>query len=149
MGIKEKETHGFTLTMEKTGPMQFITTFDKEQFPELAFDEPENAGGEDNYPNASRVLTAAVMNCLSASLTFCLTKSKLDLKGMKATGKATIGRNEEGYWRVQKIEVELEPLVKGDRKRIERCVDVFKKYCIVSMSVQAGITMETTVKIPD
>lgn len=134
--------------MKKTGPMQFLTTFDKNQFPGLSFDEPESAGGEDKYPNASRVLTAAVMNCLSASLTFCLTKSKLDVEGMKATGKTYIGRNEEGYWRVQKIEVELHPLVEGDRKRMERCVDVFKKYCVVSMSVKEGIPVETTVKLP-
>jgi len=86
--------------------------------------------------------------------------------GIKTTGHGYIGRNEKGYLRVKKVEVEIEPILEGDgdrkmeveiepilegdgdRKKLERCVSIFKDYCIVSMSVKDGIPIETKVKLP-
>jgi len=65
----------FTITLKKTGTMQFTTTFDKD-YPELITDEPVKFGGDDQFPNASRILTAAVASCLAASLSLCLNKIK-------------------------------------------------------------------------
>ncbi|MHA1169683.1 MAG: OsmC family protein [Candidatus Hodarchaeales archaeon] len=69
---------------------------------------------------------------------------------IKTTGHGYIGRNEKGYLRVKKVEVEIEPILEGDgdRKKLERCVSIFKDYCIVSMSVKDGIPIETKVKLP-
>ncbi|MHA1451167.1 MAG: hypothetical protein ACTSP4_17335 [Candidatus Hodarchaeales archaeon] len=39
MGNKNDEIRKFTVKMEKTGPMEFKTVFDNENFPELFFDE--------------------------------------------------------------------------------------------------------------
>ncbi len=154
---KENESHSFEITMEKTGPMQFTVTFDKPQYPSIKFDEPPRSGGNDEYPNASRYLTAAVMNCLSASLTFCLNKSKVGLAKLKTKGSCTIARDEEGYWRVQKINVTLQPEWGDDidlkdehvMQRIKRCVSLFEKYCIVSASVRRGIPIDVNVNIPE
>ena len=133
--------------MEKTGPMQFTTTFDKE-YPKLLFDEPPEAGGADKFPNASRILTAAVANCLSASFTFCLTKSRILFKKLETRATTTTARNEDGYWRIKKIDVSIFPDWEPDteEKKKNRCIELFKNYCIVSSSVANGIEINVDVK---
>ena len=148
--MTEGEEKKYTILMEKTGKMQFTTTFDKD-YPDFLFDEPEHSLGEDEYPNASRMLTASVMNCLSASLTFCLLRSRADIKGLKTKGSAYYKRNEDGRLRITRIEVELFPEIEDEKniKKLKRCIDIFKNYCIVSKSVQEGIQVNANVVIPD
>ena len=145
--------HGFTMKMTKTGPMEFKTEFDKDFFPDLFFDEPAESGGEDKYPNASRVLTAAVMNCLSASFTFCLTRSHLPMDDFElvTTANTTIDRNENNRLRIKNITVEIKPVFKGEaaseefKAKIQRCINIFQDYCTVSSSVKEGIDITTNV----
>ena len=138
--------------MTKTGPMEFKTEFDK-NFPNLMFDEPAEAGGKDQFPNASRVLTAAVMNCLSASFTFCLSKSHIPMDDFEltATGTTTIDRNDKNRLRIKNITVDLKPTFKGEaaseemKSKISRCIEIFQDYCTVSASVKQGIDITANV----
>lgn len=138
----------FTINMRKTGPMEFTTTFDKE-FPELLFDEPSDSGGEDKYPNASRILTAAVANCLSASFTFCTAKSKIPVKTMETRTTCKIARNEEGYLRIKQLDVTMSPRwdTNATMEKKTRCVKIFKNYCVVSGSVSQGIPINVEVQL--
>lgn len=134
--------------MKKTGEMQFTTTFDKD-FPELLFDEPESVtGGLDQYPNASRVLTAAVANCLSASFTFCANKMRVPVKELETSATCAIDRNEEGYSRIKNISVEIHPTFEpeAEEKKQNRCIGIFRNYCVVSKSVQEGIDISVDIK---
>lgn len=148
-----KKESTFTITMEKTGKMQFTTNFDK-NVPNLIFDEPEISGGQDEYPNASRILTASIANCLSASFAFCLLKSRVPMDNVKikAVATTTSQRNEEGRWRIPKVKVELFPTFEGHNpvpekimKRFERCARIYEKYCTVSQSIKQGINIETKI----
>ncbi len=141
-------TSSFTIKMKKTGEMQFTTIFDKD-FPELLFDEPESvSGGLDQYPNASRVLTAAVANCLSASFTFCANKMRVPVIELETTASCTTDRNEEGYLRIKNISVEIHPTFdsEAEGKKQKRCIDIFRNYCVVSKSVEEGIEISVYVK---
>jgi uncharacterized OsmC-like protein len=112
----------------------------------LAMDEPEPMG-EESGPNASKVLAAAVGNCLSASLLFCLQKSRVDVSGMRATVDGVMARNEEGRWRIREINVVISPdISEDDRKKLERCVELFEGFCIVSQSVRQGIPVNVEVR---
>ena len=145
--MNDEENHGFELKMVKTGPIEFKTIFDQDHFPELMFDEPERSGGANKYPNAARIVTAAMANCLSASLSFCLTKSKVEIEELTTKAKCIMGRNEDGRLRIKKIEVEIETkLDKEKEKKIQRCIDMFEKFCVVSQSLAEGIEIETKVK---
>ena len=125
MTDSETKINQFQITMERTGPMQFVTTFDNDTFENLYFDEPKSIGGEGKHPNASRILTAAVMNCLSASLIFCLKKSRVeDEVKIKTSGTCTLKRNDEKLWRISEINVELVPLVNGE-KNLKKLKDKF------------------------
>ncbi|MFX0113942.1 MAG: OsmC family protein [Candidatus Hodarchaeota archaeon] len=140
----------FRITMKKTGPMKFEAILDKENYSSLLFDEPPHAGGNDEAPNASRYLTSAILNCLSASLTFCLQKSRIPLDTLESEAICTIARNEDGYWRIKRIDAKLRPQWNdwSDQmeKALDRCRKIFVNYCIVSASVKEGIEINVEVE---
>jgi uncharacterized OsmC-like protein len=95
-------------------------------------------------PNPSRLLGLALLGCLSASFIFCLKKKELTVDDLKAEAELTIARNEKGFWRVKKIEVELNITINDaeTRKRADRCKKMFEQYCIVTQAVREGIDVE-------
>ena len=101
--------HEFGITVEQLQDYEFKVRFDKPQFPEWRLDEPAPLG-KDAWPNASRVLAAAIGNCLSASLLFCARKAKVPLGPIHTSLKMQIVRNERGRLRVGQVEVEIEPM---------------------------------------
>ena len=113
----------------------------------LLMDEPSPLGTLVG-PNASRVLSAAVGNCLSASLAFCLRKSKVDLKGMKTEIAPIVERNSDGFWRVVRLAVKIRVDVAGSTEpsRLQRCLEIFEKYCVVTEAVRSGIKVDAEVK---
>ena len=139
------EDVSFQVDVTREEGFAFRVDFGLEGVDDLILDEPEPVGGETG-PNASRVLAAAIGNCLSASLLFCLQRSKAEVKGMRATVRGVRARNEEGRWRIREMEVELTPEVaEENEKQLERCVEIFENFCIVSQSVRQGIPINVRV----
>ncbi|MGD2201604.1 MAG: OsmC family protein [Candidatus Bathyarchaeota archaeon] len=111
----------------------------------LLMDEPEPVGSGSG-PNASHILAAAIGNCLSASLLFCLQKSKVEVEGIKAVVRGIHARNSMGRWRVKELEVELFlKVAEEDRYKLERCAGIFEDFCIVSQSVRQGIPIKVRI----
>jgi len=136
----------FSITVDQVQDYEFRVKFDKEHVQDLMTDEPPPLGHEKG-PNASRLLAAAVGNCLSASLVFCARKVRLDLRGLHTEVAFQYVRNEKGRLRVGKIEVVISPQFdEGQPEKIQRCVELFEDYCTVSQSVRAGIPMSVSVK---
>ncbi len=109
-------------------------------------DEPEPVGAGSG-PDASRVLAAAVGDCLGASLLFCLRKSRVDVSGLGVAVEGVLARNEGGRWRIRELNVVISPdVAEEDRKRLERCVELFEEFCIVSQSVREGIPVSVVVR---
>jgi uncharacterized OsmC-like protein len=103
--------------------------------------------GEERGPSASRVLAAAVGNCLSASALFCLRKARIPVNGMRTTVEASLARNEQGRLRMAGIRVKIEPHVAPeDRERMTRCLGLFEDFCVVTQSVRKGIDVEVEVE---
>lgn len=123
----------------------FKAHFGLEGVDDLVIDENEPVG-EGIGPDASRLLAAAVGNCLSASLLFCLRKSRTEVSGMNTVVEGVIARNEEGRWRIRELFVEISPEVrKGQKKKLERCLEIFEHFCITSQSVKQGIPLNVNV----
>jgi len=105
-------------------------------------------------PNPSRMLALAVLGCLSASFIFCLKKRNFKIDDFKSEAEVTIARNTEGFWRVKKIDVDIDPKIDDPDvlKRARQClksakdgVSFFEQYCIITQSIRSGI--EVNVKI--
>jgi uncharacterized OsmC-like protein len=141
---KQDDPHSYTIDLERVKDYEFRVKFDKD-LPEILLDEPSPLG-QDKGPNATRILAAAIGNCLSASLMFCLQRSKLVVDKVRAEVTPTVARNEEGRWRIPHIRVKLFfKMSEDDSKRFQRCVNIFEEYCIVTSSVRQGIPVDVEV----
>ncbi len=127
---------------------QFKVTFPGVKGEGFAMDEPEPLGGLDG-PNASRVLAASIANCLSASLLFCLSKSRVAVEDIETEAEPTVERNQEGYWRVKKVDVSIKVKLRehSDKERTDRCLQIFENYCVVTGAVRKGIGVDVSVNV--
>ncbi len=106
-------------------------------------DEPEPLG-KGEYPNAGKLLAAAVGNCLCASLVFCMEKAHSEVPHISAEVSTTLERNEEGRFRITHMSVKMFPEF-DDAARYARCRQVFEDFCIVTQSVRAGIPVDVQI----
>ena len=133
----------FTLTLSRQQDYRFNVQFDLAGVPDLQLDEPSPLGSGAG-PNASRLLAAAVANCLSASLLFCLGKFKQDPKGLTAHVTGKMVRNEQGRLRVGGIAVDIR--LEQTVDRLAHCAEQFEDFCVVTDSVRNGIPISVQVR---
>jgi uncharacterized OsmC-like protein len=107
-------------------------------------------------PNPSRMLALGVLGCLSASFIFCLKKRDFKVDDFKGEAEVTIARNEKGFLRIKKIDVNIEPRIEDPNtlKRAKQClkaakdgVSFFEQYCIVTQSVRSGIKVNVNIDL--
>lgn len=136
----------FSVSLTLRQGYEFEADFGKEGLPPLRMDEPPPVG-EERGPNASRVLAAAIGNCLSASLLYCLRRARIDVKGLTTTVEGTHTRNAQGRLRLGAFRVTIEPDY-GDLppERAARCLEIFEDFCTVTQSVRRGITVDVAVE---
>lgn len=140
------DTREFAVQLQLEEGYRFSVDFGQ-GLPPLVVDEPEPLGHGEG-PNASRVLAAAVGNCLAASLLFCLQRSKVSVKQMSVEVAGTIQRNDRGRLRIMGLRVRLMPglaAADGDQPRVDRCLELFEDYCLVTQSVRQGIDVQVEV----
>ncbi len=89
---KMSEEKHFSVELELLRNYEFKVGFGLEGVEDLVMDEQPPAG-EGKGPTASSFILAAVGNCLSASLSFCLRRSRVEVKGMRTKVESTIARN--------------------------------------------------------
>ena len=130
----------FTLQLEQVQDFEFRVKFDWPGVPDLLLDEPEPLGGG-RGPNAARVLAAAVANCLSASLVFCMRNKFRQKPGpVRASVTGRLDRNERGRVRVGALDVTLQLSDKAeDIHHLDRCNEQFEDFCVVTESIRSGI----------
>ena len=140
------ETQEFTLTLTQESDYVFRIEFDDTAIPALHTDESAPLGN-DSGPNPSRMLVAAVANCLSASLLFSLRKYKNPPGTIVTRARATLERNEQKRLRVAHIDVVIElPEAAADYAQIERLLQQFENFCVVTESVRHGVAVDVSVR---
>ena len=140
------DSHSFSIELEQQEGFEFKVRFDWPDVAELLLDEPEPLGRRAG-PNAARLVAAAVANCLSASIVFCLrSKFKQDPGPVKAQATGRLERNERGRFRIARIDDDISLAERfGDMPHQERCLDQFEDFCIVTQSIRAGIPVNVRV----
>lgn len=133
------------ITLEQIGDYEFRIRFEGSAVDDLITDEPAPLG-HDHGPNPSRLLLAAVANCLSASLLFALRKFKNQPGALRTTASARTERDAEGRWRIPRAEVVLhlaEPA--AQYQNLDRILAQFENFCVVTQSVRAGMAVAVRV----
>lgn len=140
-----QEQTRFTIRVEQTEGYEFKVKFDWDDTQDLLMDEPAPLG-EQQGPNASRLLAAAVANCLSASLLFCLKKNDSTQESISAEVTCILARNEQKRLRIGALEVAISLDTEiFDETRLKRCLQMFEDFCVVSASVRQGIPIAVNV----
>ncbi|MCS7026844.1 MAG: OsmC family protein [Bryobacteraceae bacterium] len=138
--------HEFSVTLRHLKDFEFLVKFDKPEGLEMTTDESPPLG-RDAGPNPSRLLAAAVANCLSASLLFAFRKAGVAIDGLETVVTVKIVRNENRRLRVGKMTVVLHPQVPGEELEKARAARaVFEDFCTVTQSVARGVDVEVKVK---
>jgi len=134
------------VTLEQEDGYAFRIRFDDSALESLLSDETTPLG-EGRGPNPSRILLAAIANCLSASLLFALRKYKNTPGALHAEITATPMRNADGRWRIPKAFVEIRLAEGGEaHAQLDRILAQFEEFCVVTQSVREGIDVQVTVK---
>jgi uncharacterized OsmC-like protein len=86
---------------------------------------------------------------MSASLLFCLGKAHIDVADVRTRITGTIVRNESGRMRLGSLKVHIDPDV-GDvpPEKLQRCLEIFEDFCLVTASVREGLDVEVDVATP-
>lgn len=137
----------FTLRVEQVQGFDFRVEFDKEQYPPLRMDEPAPLGN-DAAPNPARILAAAIGDCLSASLVFCLKRRGVTVEGLRSEVKVQLARNEHKRLRIGRVEVAIRPRDPIPQETLDACLATFEDFCVVTQSVRDGIDVAVKVERP-
>ena len=123
----------------------FRVQFDSEGTPDMVVDEPKPVG-EGSGPNSTRLLSAAVGQCLSSSLLYCLRKARIRVTGLDTSVKSNLEKNKEGRMRDGDLDVQIHIDVDPeDRLRASRCLRIFEECCTVTPSVRNGIEVKVNI----
>jgi uncharacterized OsmC-like protein len=142
MGIEDP----ITVVLEQEEDFAFRIRFEGLDVPDVLSDEAEPLG-HDGGPNPARLLLAGIANCLSASLLFALRKHRNAPGRLRASITAVPTRNAQGRWRIPRVDATLQlPDANADYQHLERVLDTFEEYCLVTQSVREGIDVQVTVK---
>jgi organic hydroperoxide reductase OsmC/OhrA len=139
------EIGSFTIHLEHLEGYEYKVKFDWPQASEIIMDEPAPLG-QQRGANASRLLAAALGNCLSASLLYCMSKHEPPEKASRTTVTCRMIRNDKGRMRVGGLEVKI--TLGGDltqSERLKRCLHLFDDFCVVTASVRDGIPVQVQV----
>jgi len=138
----------FTVRLTLQDGYAFSVDFGGQDFVPLMVDELPPLG-QGRGPNPARLLAAAVGSCLSASLLFCLRKSRMAVSDLRTTVDVSLARSDRGRLRIGGIRVRLAPELDAEqRERMGRCLELFQDFCIVTESVRDGIDVDVLVEHP-
>ncbi|CEG09640.1 OsmC-like protein [Afipia felis] len=140
------ETHSVTITRQDK--FKFLINFEP-GLGQIMGDETPPIG-DGTGPASTHLLTAAMTNCLSASLVFAIGKFKGDPGHLVTTATWEVDRNEQNRLHITGVNVAITLGVAADTlPRLDRALEQFEDFCAVSQSVRAGIPFNVTVKEVD
>lgn len=129
----------FTLELEQIEDYEFRVKFDWPDTAELLLDEPAPLGRASG-PNATRLVGAAVANCLASSLLFCLRKVHHAPGRLRAEVTAQLAPNARGQMRIGRFDVTIRVADQAVAiEHFDRCLQQFEDFCVVTESVRHGI----------
>jgi uncharacterized OsmC-like protein len=136
------------IELDWTGNIGF--TAKTRQFTGLAIDEPEEFHGDDRGPSSVEYLGIAIGGCLGTSFSYCLKKMEVPIKTMRISIDVNLHHVDmDGVnpLRVTGIAAEINVVLENDEdsELLDLCIESYKKYCVVTQSVIAGIPVDVQI----
>ncbi len=114
----------------------------------VKFDTPSEFGGLARYPCPDELFISAIGGCLLTTFLYFNERIKLNLIGFKIMVKGKVSLiGQEGY-RLTHIEVIMKVEVSEEKsERVEKCVELTKKYCHILRSIEQCVPIEIKTQI--
>lgn len=135
----------FEVRLERLDGYRFRTDWGTQGVEPLIVDEPPPLG-QGTGPNPARLLAAAVGDCLSASLLFCLGRSRVEVAGVETHVVGSYVRNERNRLRIGGLRVGIVLDAPGSGPdALAKCLSMFEDFCVVTASVRQGVGVTVVV----
>jgi organic hydroperoxide reductase OsmC/OhrA len=139
------EDVSFSIDLEQEDGYEFKLKFDWNGVPDVALDSAPPLGHAAG-PDAERLLAGAVGYCLTASLLFCMRKFKQSPGRLRTVVSGVFARNEHGRLRVGRLDARIHLSDEAEKiAHLERCMQQFEDFCVVSASVRHGIPVNVEI----
>lgn len=135
------ENNEFTVSLELLENYVFKVDFG--EFGDIITDEAPPLGNGEG-PGPSRLVAAAVGNCLCASLLFSLRKLKDKPNGVQAKVTGNLERR-DGRWRIGRLQVRLQIEDAELLEHLPQALAQFEDFCTVTQSIRHGIPVDVEV----
>ncbi|MHA1266336.1 MAG: OsmC family protein [Candidatus Helarchaeota archaeon] len=123
-------------------------------FPEFVMDEPKAFHGTELGPSAGEFLLVSIAGCQGVSFMFCLQKFGIEIEEMVVHVESKMThvfreKYEREILNIVKISVRIDVKLKNpeDEEDLQECFEVYRKYCVVTTSVEHGIPYEVQLKL--
>lgn len=117
-------------------------------FKNILIDEPRSFKGKDRGPSPVEYILVGIGGCLGSSFIFCLEKNNFEIKELNIVvdGKMT-HRKPYNHLELVNVSVELNILdFEGkSKKKFDKCLEIFREYCIISNSLIRGLPIDVKV----
>jgi uncharacterized OsmC-like protein len=115
---------------------------------DLLMDKPFQVGV--GYgPEAVTMLTMSTTYCMTASLNYYLKKARVEPTTLRARGHVDMRLTEEKFRRVKGMEIDIRiEVTEKERKRLERALERFTDFCIISESIRGSFPITVRVHHP-
>ncbi len=116
---------------------------------QIVYDTPKTYGGRGDGICPDEIFVSAVLGCLNNTFLDFQRRFELKLVSLKLEGKATAKFDGEGY-RITGVSVSGEIIVGEDELEAgERCVELMKKYCHLTRTIQDCIPIEYNLSVQE
>ena len=148
MHMRNQKERRFTVNMKHESGYRFVSQAGEDGVlhgKPYVSDEPDPVG-EASGPATPALLGSAIGHCLSASLLEALRCAGIDVPGFEADVTAVVIPNEDGFPRIDHVDVLLRPSVSKTTGEAAGCAGIFENRCTVSSSLKKGIDIRVKVQ---
>ena len=100
-------------------------------------------------PEAVTMLNMSTTYCMTASLNYYLAKARVEPTTLRARGHVDMRLTDEKFRRIKALEIDIRiEVTEKERKRLERALERFTDFCIISESIRGSFPINVRVHHP-
>jgi len=118
-------------------------------FKDFNIDEPTSFHGTNLGPSAVEYLLIGIGGCLGTTFIYCLQKNNIELETFEIVVDGKVSHTgPKTLLRLENVDVDLKftPKEASSDVEINRCMEEFAKYCIVTNSIANGLPINVNCK---
>jgi len=132
--------HAYDLLLSwKEGPTGTLSAPPR---PAISVGKPPQFGGTDAWWSPEHLLLASAASCLMATYLTMAEKQKLKILRYRCEASGNVDKTDEGFRFVSVLLTTSVESTGADQEKAERLLETAKKYCLISNSLKAPVSLD-------